>query len=218
MQIDYSMKGDVYYNADRTQLLAHFPPSIKRLLDIGCAGGGFGEMIQRQYETEVWGVEPFELAAEMARKKISRVLCMPIEDALIELPENSFDCISFNDVLEHLSDPWTVLKNIRSKLSAGGLVFAVIPNVMFHRVLRDLLLKGDWRYTSQGVLDQTHLRFFTRKSIVRMFNECGYEITYISGLLAGTRSIKMKIMDNLIFKGHLKDIQFLQFVVHAKAL
>jgi 2-polyprenyl-3-methyl-5-hydroxy-6-metoxy-1,4-benzoquinol methylase len=83
----------------------------------------------------------------------------------LDLPEEAFDCIVCNDVLEHLITPWQVLGKLAILLKPGGHFVASIPNVQYWGVLKDLVFEGDWRYADEGVLDVTHLRFFTRRSI-----------------------------------------------------
>jgi hypothetical protein len=90
-----------------------------------------------------------------------------------------FDCIVFNDVLEHMIDPWSVLATTRSLLSARGVVVASIPNIRHVSVLLPLLVRGRWSYMEWGVLDRTHLRFFTRRSMISMFEGAGYRVTHI---------------------------------------
>ncbi len=86
-------------------------------------------------------------------------------------------------------DPYTVLEEIRGKLAPGGIVIASIPNVRYFKVLSALILQKDWKYEDYGVMDKTHLRFFTKKSMQRMFHDAGYNCNELKGLSA-TRSLK----------------------------
>jgi len=216
LENDYRQKQTGYYNSDRTLLISHFPSGVRTLLDIGCAEGKFGMDVKRRHGAEVWGIEPFGNAAKIAAERLDKVYSLTVEEALEHLPADYFDCISFNDVLEHLVDPWNILKRIGPYLKENGTVFACIPNVMYREVLAELLFEGDWKYRDAGVLDRTHLRFFTRKSILRMFAECGYQVHYIEGLSPGTKNRKLKYLNRLIFNGRLDDMQFIQFVVCAR--
>ena len=92
-------------------------------------------------------------AAARAAARLDRVWNAPVEAALAEIPEESFDCIIAADVLEHLVDPWTVLAQLRARLVPGGVLVASIPNVGHWEVVRDLL-EGRWQYTSDGLLDR----------------------------------------------------------------
>jgi 2-polyprenyl-3-methyl-5-hydroxy-6-metoxy-1,4-benzoquinol methylase len=203
-----------YYAEQRPEMLRFVPETAKRILDIGCAGGLFGAALKRERPIEVWGVEPVSAAAGAARAHLDRVVNRPIEEALADLPAAHFDAVTFTDVLEHLIDPWAVLRATAPLLAPGGVVVASIPNVRFFRNLVALLFDGDWRYTESGPLDRTHLRFFTRKSMERLFTESGYAVERIEGINR-TSSLR-PFFWNLIFLGRMTDIRFLQFVLIAR--
>jgi GT2 family glycosyltransferase/SAM-dependent methyltransferase len=164
-----------YYEHERPELLEVVPQHAARVLDVGCAGGRLGEQIKRRQAALVWGIEVVEAAAQRAARRLDRVWNTSVETALLDIPEDTFDCIITADVLEHLVDPWTVLASLRRRLVRGGTLVASIPNVGHWNVIRDLL-EGTWRYTSEGLLDRTHLRFFTRKSIRELFWTAGLTI------------------------------------------
>ena len=102
----------------------------------------------------------------------------------IDLPynESSFDCILFADVLEHLVDPLSALLKVHHLLKEDGVVVASIPNVQFHGVIHKLI-EGNWAYEKEGILDETHLRFFTYKEIVKLFLQAGYSIQRVEEVL-----------------------------------
>ena len=104
--------------------------------------------------------------------------------------------------------------NAKNKLTKNGIIFASIPNILFYPVVEYILIKQDWKYQESGTLDKTHLRFFTKKSMIRMFENCGYEIVSIDGInpFFGFRYK----MFNLLTFGFIKDWKYLQFVVQAK--
>lgn len=162
---------------ERPAMLECVPPGSS-VLEVGCGRGGFGMGLRRHRGvSRAVGIEPDPSAAEEARAHFDEVLCGLYPDVL-EGRTETFDCIVFNDVLEHLVDPWEALRRAKNFLAPSGIVVASIPNA---RVL-DVsvgLLRGDWRYRDQGVLDRTHLRFFTRSSILRMLDESGYDLEAI---------------------------------------
>ncbi len=123
-------------------------------------------------------------------------------------------CIFCNDVLEHLLDPYTVLNRLKAKLSAGGVVISSIPNVRYFRNFGDLVLNRNWEYTDSGVMDRAHFRFFTCKSIRRMFENEGYEILVHKGINR-TKSIRPFIF-NIFVLGFFWDIVYLQFATVAR--
>jgi 2-polyprenyl-3-methyl-5-hydroxy-6-metoxy-1,4-benzoquinol methylase len=182
-------------------------------LDFGCANGNFSKLLKDKLDVEVWGVEIDENAAKVASGKLDHVINKDALEALTQLPDNYFDCILFLDILEHLVDPYSLLDAVKSKLSEQGVIVASIPNIRYCTVLKKLLIKGDWDYQDQGILDKTHLRFFTYKSIQKLFRELEYEILLLEGI-GPTKSRTCKWLTKL-FKS-LEDIKFFQYAVIAK--
>jgi len=117
--------------------------------------------------------------------------------------------------LEHLADPYTVLFNIKTKLNKNGVVVSSIPNVRYYSNLKKLLIDKQWQYEDLGILDKTHLRFFTEKSIKDTFDRLGYEIVKLSGINAFNPTWKFKLL-NIITLGNLSDTKFAQFGCIAK--
>ncbi|MCA8981380.1 MAG: class I SAM-dependent methyltransferase [Planctomycetes bacterium] len=171
-----AITDDSYYRQERLEMQALVPPDARRVLEVGCGAGTFGAAIKARQDAEVWGIEPSEAAASRAEAELDRVLCSSIEGALDHLPDGHFDQIVFNDVLEHLVDPESTLRALLPKLAPGGGFIASIPNLRYYKVLRDLLFKGEFEYVDHGVLDRTHLRFFTPKSVARMWDRLGCEV------------------------------------------
>lgn len=204
-----------YYRGARPEMQALFPAGAKTCLDVGCATGDFGAAIKVSYPgTEVWGIEVFSEVAKVASARLDVVLTADVADALSELPDRHFDCVYFNDSLEHFIDPYAVLAQLKIKLRDGNSrVVASIPNIRHYRCLWALLIHKDWRYSESGVMDFTHLRFFTEKSIRRMFEDAGYHVESMQGL-SGSRKWKVRIWSWLTF-GFMSDIRYIQFAVVA---
>lgn len=203
-----------YYGHTRAEMLAFVPKNAARLLDVGCGEGVFGEKLKRALEAEVWGVEFQPEAAEKARQRLDKVIVGNITAVLDDLPAGYFDCIVFNDVLEHLPDPDTVLLRIKSKLASAGRIVCSIPNVRHVSVLKELLIRKRWEYKGHGPLDRTHLRFFTQKSIQDMFQRLGFDLTTIKGL--GGKATWRFLLLNLLTFGFFADTRYLQFACVAK--
>jgi len=149
--------------------------SKARVLEVGCATGFFGAFLKEQ-GFEVWGVETSVLQAKRAGRRLDYVYIGCIEDFLRSDECGNagyFDYIVFGDVLEHLANPTEVLKSCAGILAPDGAILASIPNVA-HLAVRLMLLEGRWEYAPFGILDDTHLRFFTRRSIVELFSTAGY--------------------------------------------
>ncbi|MBT2291601.1 glycosyltransferase [Paenibacillus albidus] len=143
-----------------------------KVLEVGCACGGTLLEIKNRYKNaELYGIELNEDSAAIA-SLFANISASNVEHQL-EYPEDFFDYIILPDVLEHLNDPWSVLKNLKRYLKNKGKLIASIPNVMHYSVLRDTL-KGRWEYTEAGLLDRTHLRFFTVYEIQQMLHDAGF--------------------------------------------
>ncbi len=174
---EYKAENDfeVYASSVRREMLPFVPQEAHAILDVGCSVGNFGELLKKERKAEVWGVETDEKAAEMAEQKLDRVYCGEFERKL-NLPEKKFDCVVFNDVLEHMIDPYEAVRYAKDLLNERGRIVASIPNVRYFGNIWDLLVKKNWEYMDTGILDRTHLRFFTKRSIEALFTNLGCRI------------------------------------------
>ncbi len=162
-----------YYDNLNTGVLDALPPGADLILEVGCGAGRLGmEYKKRHPEARYYGVEIDPQAAVVAGTRIDMALCGSIDKIDLGFLNDQLDCIVYADVLEHLIDPWTVLASHRALLKNGGMVVACIPNIQHWGVLANLL-SGQWTYEDNGLLDRTHLRFFTLQSIQTMFQEAG---------------------------------------------
>lgn len=146
-----------------------------RILEVGCGCGT--TLLRIRYmnpQAEIYGVELCQGSAKIAAK-LMPVSAENIETMELKFPENYFDYIIFGDVLEHLQNPWQVLEKMKCYLKADGYFLASIPNIAHYSILYDLL-NGKWQYQEAGILDKTHLRFFTWQTIIDMFQGAGYKI------------------------------------------
>ncbi len=168
------------------------PSTAAKVLEIGCAAGGFRLNFPEQIE--YWGVEPVRKAAEQARQKNIKVLCGTYDEVCDQVPDAYFDVVVCNDVIEHVSYPKAFLVSLKDKLNTNGVLVGSIPNVRFWGNLINLLIRRDWRYEESGVLDRTHLRFFTVKSFRRLMHDAGYELVMMKGI----ESLRMRILKVLL--------------------
>ncbi|WP_299668963.1 class I SAM-dependent methyltransferase [uncultured Polaribacter sp.] len=175
------IKDKSYYKHARTGMLPFVPKEAKTILEIGCGQGNFSGQFVKD-GIEVWGVEPDPTAAKFAIEKLFKVFESAIDEALKYLPDDYFDVIIMNDVLEHLTYPSEVLKKLKIKLTKEGVTVSSIPNVRYSKNIFNLIFKKDWKYTESGILDNTHFRFFTKKSIQRLHMDSGYSIQCIKGI------------------------------------
>lgn len=209
------MTGPSYYENPRSEMLPFVPKDAVTVLDIGCGAGGFaGQLKARNGSLEVWGIELDATAAARAGETVDRVLVGDALEVVAGLPADHFDCVVMNDVLEHLPDPAALLHGLRAALKPGAALVASIPNVRYFFNVADLAVHGRWDYTDEGILDRTHLRFFTRSSMVRLFEEAGYVVETVEGINP-TGSAKFKIVNLLTF-GRWSDMRYLQFACRAR--
>jgi len=164
-----------YYCSPRSELAVHVPPDAKRVLDIGCGGGAFGRSLKERGVEEVIGIEIDERACALARDVLDDAFAGNIEQMELPFEPGHFDCVTFGDVLEHLIDPAATLRRIAPFLAPEGLVVASIPNARFCQVVQ-MLAEGRWKYEDAGILDRTHLRFFTAAEMQVLFQGAGYDI------------------------------------------
>ncbi|HSV54430.1 MAG TPA: class I SAM-dependent methyltransferase [Burkholderiaceae bacterium] len=213
----YEEKPDFYFNRERGEMLPFVPGTACRILEIGCGEGLFAAALKRQRPVEIIGIEPFAEAAREAATRIDQVHCVEIEQGLAKLHGEAFDCVVCNDVLEHLVDPWEVLRKLRALLRPGGTVVASIPNVRYMPVLKSLVLQGGWEYQDAGVLDRTHLRFFTQSGIRALFSQSGYRVNALQGINGIRFPWKFGLLNRLTL-GALDDTRYVQFACVAEAL
>jgi 2-polyprenyl-3-methyl-5-hydroxy-6-metoxy-1,4-benzoquinol methylase len=212
----YSKKPDGYYELSRPEMLDFVPASSKSILEVGCSSGGFGALLkERDPGREVWGIEPDAEAARTASARLDRVIAKPFSSEVDELQGKRFDAICFFDVLEHLVNPEKALKDCRNFLTENGVVVASIPNILHFYQISEILIQQDWKYRDEGIMDNTHLRFFTKKSILRMFETCGFTVSRIEGISA-SYGLKYKLA-NMLTLGRLADWKYVQFAVVATA-
>lgn len=164
-----------YYSSPRAELAAHVPQDAKRILDIGCGAGAFGRSLKQRGAEEVIGIEIEERPCALAKDVLDEALCGDIERMELPFEPGHFDCVTFGDVLEHLVEPDKVLRRIAPLLAPEGLLIASIPNARFCQVVQ-MLAEGRWKYDDAGILDRTHLRFFTAIEMQLLFEEAGFEV------------------------------------------
>ncbi|GAB4369313.1 MAG: hypothetical protein Kow00121_09120 [Elainellaceae cyanobacterium] len=208
-----------YFQSERHEMLNYVPRDAKKILDVGCAGGSFGQLLKQERFVEVWGIEPNETAAIAATPRLDKVICDVFSDTLA-LPEAYFDCIIFNDVLEHLVDPYSALEYCHKLLTNRGVIVASIPNVRYFDNTWNLLILKKWEYTNWGILDKTHLRFFTCRSIEQTFSELEYSIERLEGINPLEKfhphHLKRFKVLNWLFPQQVGDMRYLQFAVVAR--
>jgi len=188
-----------YYNRVYPDLLACIPPDAKVVLEIGCGAGAMGAQYkQSNPNCRYVGLEINQQAAEVAAKRLNTVGMGDVEKtdiSQLRLTLDSIDCLVYGDVLEHLRDPWAVLRQHTRYLREGGQVVACISNIQNWSILAGLL-QGKWEYSQEGLLDNTHMRFFTLDSIKAMFADAGLQIVDVK--IRGKKSEQMNNLQELL--------------------
>jgi 2-polyprenyl-3-methyl-5-hydroxy-6-metoxy-1,4-benzoquinol methylase len=153
-------------------------PRGASVLDVGCWSGSAGSFLIEHRDVTVDGVEPDEAMASLAQSHYRDVFTGSLEDFL-DRNQRRYDRILFLDVLEHLSEPLEPLRRSKELLLPGGRALVSVPNVAHWSVRKELLL-GRWRYEDTGLLDRTHLRFFTLESAAELLTNAGWELNWAS--------------------------------------
>lgn len=211
--------SSLYYLHARPEILQLVPLSAIKILDIGCGAGVLGASIKLRQIAEVHGVELMSDAARKAGRCLDRVWNLPVESALPELADGYYDCIVAADVLEHVIDPWTTLIGLKEKLKPDGKIVVSLPNVQNWGVV-SALLEGKWDYRGEGILDRTHLHFFTRKSVTELFWNAGLRISQMGTTIRGP-SLPKNFTESfresgLVAKPLEQDAETFQFLVVAE--
>jgi 2-polyprenyl-3-methyl-5-hydroxy-6-metoxy-1,4-benzoquinol methylase len=154
-------------------------PRPVRILSLGVGAGETEKAIREWCGAYVMGIELDERLAAIAKSKLDAVVQGDAESPEILQGRGEFDLIICADILEHLRDPQALLRTLRGALSVGGSIIISVPNARHWHLLYPLVVKGDWVYRDSGILDNTHLRFFTRKSLLRMIEGAGYTVRQV---------------------------------------
>jgi O-antigen biosynthesis protein len=148
------------------------------ILEVGCSSGYLGAAL-KEVGHQVFGVEPSHEAAQAAANVLDNVFEGTVQDFFLQFSDLKFDVVIYGDVLEHLANPKEILDLTRKQLTSTGVVIASVPNVA-HICIRAMLLEGRWDYAELGIMDRTHLRFFTKKTLIELFTNSAYNVTNIN--------------------------------------
>lgn len=178
--MDYETKPSSYFEGCRADYVDALPATPEAaILEIGCASGGTGALALERGKCATYvGVELNPAAAEIAGHKLTQVLTGNVEEMELPFKPASFDALIVSEVLEHLIDPWKVMQRLAPLVKPGGLVFASSPNISHYSVILRLL-QGRWELTDKGVMDRTHLRWFTPALFADLFEQAGFQVTEV---------------------------------------
>lgn len=210
----YGNKDAGYFDNPRFDLLEMLPQQGGlRLLELGAGSGATLREAKRR------GLAAYTAALDLVapspgRPTIDDFQVGDIEHMELKLPGGDFDVVIAGDVLEHLVDPWAMVRRLEGVLKPGGLFLASIPNFRNFRALAPILFGGDFRYERAGLLDRTHLRFFCRRNIEDLFEHSGFQIEAIEENMGG-HGLRNKLLDSITL-GFFHDFFVFQYRVCAR--
>ncbi|MBF0476719.1 MAG: class I SAM-dependent methyltransferase, partial [Deltaproteobacteria bacterium] len=206
----FHLAGGVYVHRSgdhhafvRPELAALVPDSAKMILDVGCAKAALGRYLKERQGAYVVGVEANEHLAGPAKEYLDEVWPVKLED-LAENWIGRYDCIIFGDVLEHMIDPWASLTQVRPWLRPEAPLILSLPNVGYWEIVAGLLA-GQWEYLPLGIMDVTHLRFFTAATITTILNDCGFRIEQLTRHQVPLSPAGERFIDTLVQTGQELD-------------
>ena len=166
---------ETFTKAAGKTFFVHVPFKAGKILDIGCANGLFGELLKKRQRCTVTGIDTDPELINVAKGRLDNVIHGDVGTIIEGGSLGTYDCIVCGDLIEHLNNPWKVVKELRDHLKKGGLFIASTPNIMNWAILLDLL-SGRWDYVPFSILSGTHIRFFTRSTLTELFEGAGYRI------------------------------------------
>ena len=169
------MKPEGYFASDRAELVRQLPHPVGRVLDVGCGEGRTGASLRRAGATWIAGIELDKAAAALAAESYDDVREGPVESELGAI-DGPFDTILAYDLLEHLVDPWQLLRRLHGVAAPRARLHVSVPNARHWSLLRDLALRGTFGYTPAEHRDVTHLRWFTRRDLVELLESTGWSV------------------------------------------
>jgi 2-polyprenyl-3-methyl-5-hydroxy-6-metoxy-1,4-benzoquinol methylase len=192
----YDDKPAAYFANARLDIVEQLPTGPNdAILELGCGAGGTGRLAMSSGKAGRYvGIELSPTAAAQAAEVYSEVLVGDVEQLNLEPLRDAFDALIASEVLEHLTDPWTTLGRLVACVKPGGAIFASSPNIAHWTVLKELAM-GRFDYDERGVMDRTHLRWFTPSTFRALFEGAGVEVLELAPM-APLRP-KAKVFDHL---------------------
>ncbi|MGH1427285.1 MAG: class I SAM-dependent methyltransferase [Arenicella sp.] len=223
-----------YYLFCNERLLQNIPEGLERVLEFGCSGGMLGHRYKQENTKTVWhGVDVFEPALAHAKTMLDQAWKMNANQLRPNqtMKQAPYDALIYGDVIEHLTQPEESLPTHLALLKKGGYIIACIPNVQHWSIMQQVL-GGEWEYKDEGIMDKTHLRFFTRKSFITLLEGLDLEVSGMQRISyentrgwmkrAQERSTLLKSLETLCEENKLPysdyDFRTFQYVFAAKKI
>jgi len=200
----------------REDLAGRVPPGARTVLDVGCSRGATAAALRARGVARICGIEPDPEDAAAAARVYDEVVCARLEEVTQDF-RGRFDAVLFGDVLEHLEDPTEALVRVRPWLAPGGVLIASVPN-LGHWAVVDDLLRGRFDYVPYSILSGTHVRFFTRRTLVDLFEASGYRVRAIDAVVLAPSPLGAERLARLrAFPGASPDLDTSEFLAVAEA-
>lgn len=213
----FNLDWDFSWSAARTEIVNIMDiKSGMDILDIGCANGKTLKFIKENYDVNPYGIEPDKELAKQAMQW-AEIYPTTVEEFLKTCTGKKFDAIIMADVIEHLREPWMVVRDLAGRLKDGGAIYASIPNFMHASVIWNLFACGSFAYSSNDIVNKEHLRFFTMNDIANLFKIAGLNKCMVSGIEAEfplETVEKVKILGN-VFGRDDYHFNIYQFIIKA---
>jgi 2-polyprenyl-3-methyl-5-hydroxy-6-metoxy-1,4-benzoquinol methylase len=210
---DYDAKTDTYFAFARTEILPLLPSKFTRVADVGGSSGATLSAIKALHPgVETICIDGHAPSVDIARSRGHTALVCDLEGDLPAILQTC-DVVLLLDVLEHLKDPWRVLRDLVRVLEPGAVVIVSLPNVRHWAVSAGLFFLGSWQLQDAGILDRTHLRFFTRETGRQLVQQSGLSVQGVKGKLAGGRKFALI---NLLTAGLMRDFLNMQYLFVGK--
>jgi 2-polyprenyl-3-methyl-5-hydroxy-6-metoxy-1,4-benzoquinol methylase len=211
----YDEKKKDYFLNIRKELLDLIPIENRNgtMLEIGAASGDNSLYAKKNgYAKNIYGIELFKMEdSNQENILFDEFIIGNIEDLEFKFENEKFDVILAGDVLEHLIDPYIIVEKLNKYLKPNGVLISSIPNIRYFRVLKDIVINGNFKYAEKGVLDKTHLRFFAKKNIIDLFEMNNYKVEKIKSNLTSVNN-KSVFLNKITF-GLLEEFLTKQYFV-----
>ena len=216
----YNYKDEEYFRHVRLDILTALDnKKFTKVLELGAGGcDTLAYMKAHEQAKEVTGLELFKIeGSNQTNPLVDKFIQADVADIeTVGLPENYYDLIICGDIFEHVFDPWKVASVARQLLTNDGILICSIPNIRFFKTMKKIFLDGDFKYEKEGILDLTHIRFFTRKNVLELFNRAGYKLISIQpGYKYNVKEKKRKVI-NAVTLGLFRDFLAFQYFIIVK--
>jgi 2-polyprenyl-3-methyl-5-hydroxy-6-metoxy-1,4-benzoquinol methylase len=212
----YDSKNKSYFSLVRKDILPMLPKNCSDVIELGCGDGGTLAWLKASGQAlHTTGMELCAMPASLARTQVDHVIEGNIELTIKDVLHESCDLVLCLDVLEHLVDPWTVVQELYAILRPGGSIIISLPNVRNYRVVLPLLFNGTWRYQKDGIMDHTHLRFFSREGAEKILTQNGFIIKDSADNGLQPRR-KLETWKAVLARTPLRDFCVFQFLLRAE--